>query len=142
MIVLAKELIKKWEGCKLKAYYDGGGIPTIGYGHIKDVKIGDTCTQQQAEDWFDKEVPDYMFGILAYVNAGLNPNQVAALTSFVYNVGLEAFRKSTMLQLLNQGKFLEASNQFDRWNKDNGKVVLGLTNRRADEKRVFNTPVE
>lgn len=134
------DLIKKWEGCKLHAYLDGGGVPTIGYGHTKDIKLGDTCTQEQADKWLEEESNEFTFGILSYVNVGLNPNQLEALTCFVYNIGLEAFRNSTMLKLLNEGKFLEASNQFDRWNKDNGKIVAGLTNRRADEKRLFNTP--
>ena len=142
MITLARDLIKKWEGCKLKAYLDGGGVPTIGYGHTKDVQLGDMITQEQADAWLDEEVPEYMFGVLAVVNTNLNPNQLAALTSFTYNVGINAFKSSTMLKLINSGKLLEASNQFERWNKDNGQVVVGLTNRRADEKRVFNTPVE
>ena len=142
MLIQAVDLIKKWEGCKLEAYLDGGGVPTIGYGHTKGVKLGDKITQQQADAWLDEEVPEYFFGILSVTHVGLNPNQLAALTSLVYNIGLNAYKNSTLLKLLNEGKILEASNQFERWNKDNGQVVVGLTNRRADEKRVFNTPVE
>ena len=142
MLIQAVDLIKKWEGCKLEAYLDGGGVPTIGYGHTKGVKLGDKITQQQADAWLDEEVPEYFFGILSVTNVGLNPNQLAALTSLVYNIVLNAYKNSTLLKLLNEGKILEASNQFERWNKDNGKVVVGLTNRRLDEKRVFNTPVE
>jgi len=55
VITLARDLIKKWEGCKLKAYLDGGGVPTIGYGHIKGIQLGDTCTQAQADAWLDEE---------------------------------------------------------------------------------------
>jgi len=142
MIIEARDLIKKWEGCKLQAYLDGGSVPTIGYGHTKDVKLGNTCTQQQAEEWLDKELNEFVFGILSLTNVGLNPNQLAAITSFVYNVGINAYKNSTLLKLLHQGRFLEASDQFERWNKDNGQVIVGLTNRRLDEKRVFNTPVE
>jgi len=66
---------------------------------------------------------------------------MGAIVCFVYNVGVGAFAKSTMRKLLNQGKLLEASNQFPRWNKDNGQIVQGLVNRRADEMQLFNTPV-
>ena len=49
------ELVKKWEGCKLHAYLDGGGVPTIGYGHTDGVKLGDVCTQEQAEKWLKED---------------------------------------------------------------------------------------
>ena len=62
---------------------------------------------------------------------------MAALVCFVYNIGMGAFKKSTMLKLLNEGKIGEAAGQFPRWNKDNGKEVQGLTNRRLDEQKLF-----
>ena len=136
-----KELIKKWEGLRLEAYLDGGGVPTIGWGHTKGVKMGDKITLEQAQAFFDEDYNEAAFAVLANVNVPLNENQLGALICFVYNVGMGAFKQSTLLRLLNEGKYIEASNQFPRWNKDNGQVVTGLTNRRLEEKAVFNTPV-
>lgn len=137
-----KELIKKWEGLRLEAYLDGGGVPTIGWGHTKDVKMGDKITLEQAQQFFDEDYNEAAFAVLANVSVPLNENQLGALICFVYNVGMGAFKKSTLLKLLNEGKYLEASNQLPRWNKDNGQVVTGLTNRRLEEKAVFNTPIQ
>ena len=139
-------LIKKWEGCKLKAYLDSGGVWTIGYGTTfypdgTRVKEGDTCTQEQADAWLQGHVNDLVFELLNEVKVTLNANQIKALVCFIYNIGMGAFKKSTMLRLINDGKILEASEQFIRWNKDNGVVIPGLTNRRLDEKKLFNTPV-
>lgn len=139
-------LIKKWEGCKLAAYMDSGGVWTIGYGTTfypdgTRVKEGDTCTQEQADAWLQGHVNDLVFELLNEVKVTLNENQIKALVCFIYNIGMGAFKKSTMLRLINDGKVLEASEQFIRWNKDNGVVVPGLTNRRLDEKKLFNTPV-
>lgn len=136
-------LIKRWEGCKLKAYQDGGGVWTIGYGTTfypqdgSKVKEGDTCTQGQADNWLQIHVNNLVFEILHLVKPTLNENQLGALVCFVYNIGIDAFKKSTMLKLLNDGKIGEAAGQFPRWNKDNGKVVQGLTNRRLDEQKLF-----
>lgn len=139
-------LIKKWEGCKLTAYLDGGGVWTIGYGTTfypdgTRVKEGDTCTQEQADAWLQGHANDLVFELLNEVKVTLNANQIKALVCFIYNIGMGAFKKSTMLRLINDGKVLEAAEQFIRWNKDNGVVVPGLTNRRLDEKKLFNTPV-
>lgn len=138
----AIELIKKWEGCKLKAYKDGGGVWTIGYGTTRyengsPVKEGDTCTIEQAEYWLTNHINDLVFMILHLVKTNLNENQINALVCFVYNVGINAFKTSTLLKLINEGKLNEAADQFPRWNKDNGKIIQGLTNRRLDEQKLF-----
>ena len=135
-------LIKKWEGCKLKAYKDGGGVWTIGYGTTfypdgSKVKEGDICIMEQAEQWLQIHCNNLVFEILHEVKSTLKENQLAALVCFVYNIGMGAFKKSTMLKLLNEGKYGEAAGQFPRWNKDNGKEVQGLTNRRLDEQKLF-----
>ncbi|MDU6101543.1 MAG: lysozyme, partial [Acinetobacter sp.] len=72
-----------------------------------------------------------------YVKVKVTQNQFDALASFVYNVGETAFVKSTMLAVLNQGNYIAAANQFDRWIFDNGKRINGLVNRRAAEKKLF-----
>jgi lysozyme len=113
------------------------GIWTIGWGHIDGVKEGDTCTEEQAEDWLETEATEKYHQILAVVKPKLTDNQMAALLSFVYNVGIGNFKSSTMLKLINSGDLTAAANEFPRWNKAKGKVVQGLTNRRLDEQKLF-----
>ena len=130
-------MIKKWEGCKLKAYKDGGGVWTIGWGHTKGVKENDTCTQEQADEWLQQESNEVAFGILSVTQVPLSENQLTALVSFVYNVGLTAYINSTLLKMLNQSNYQGAADQLLRWCKDNGKEVKGLLNRRKDERELF-----
>ena len=137
------ELIKRFEGCRLKAYPDPatGAEPwTIGWGHTKGVKQGDTCTQEQADAWLREEATEYSIQVLKLVKGRVTQNQLDALTSFAYNVGIGALAKSTLLRLLNEGKTQEAAEQFSRWNKAAGKVMAGLSKRREAERRLFLEP--
>lgn len=136
------DLIKAAEGIKLKAYKDTGGVWTIGIGTIKypngkSVKEGDTCTLEQAESYlaYDSKWVDACLD--KYVTVKVNQNQFDALASFVYNIGETQFRSSTLLKQLNAGQFSLAASNFDRWIYDNGKLITGLANRRAAEKKLF-----
>ncbi len=129
-------IIEQFEGRRLKAYLDGGGVPTIGVGHTKGVKMGDTCTDAQADKWLEEDTAEAA-GAVDDVRVSLNANQLEALTSFVFNVGVGAFRKSTLLRLLNGGDYQGAADQLLRWDKDNGKTVAGLTRRRQAERKLF-----
>ncbi len=126
---------------RLKAYCDTGGVWTIGFGHIWGVHEGDTCTAQQAYNWLEDEAEDAEITLHAVVSTPLNQNQFDALVSFVFNIGETAFSNSTLLKLLNDDRPELAALQFVRWNKDNGKIIDGLTNRRLREKALFETPV-
>lgn len=143
-----KQLFKEWEGFSNKVYLDSGFQPTIGIGHLlttserKSGKIyikGEPCfyhaclTDKQVWDLLDQDLEVSETAINAWVHVILNQNQFDALCSFVFNVGIEAFRTSTLLKLLNDGKYDEVPGQLARWNKDNGKVVEGLKNRREKE---------
>lgn len=134
---LACNFIAKWEGCRLSAYRDVAGIPTIGYGRTTNVKMGDTCTQEQADAWLAEEVETFRRGVRGAVLVPLNENQLAALTSFAYNCGLAAFRGSTLLRKLNLGDYQGAADQFPVWNRAGNRVVQGLVNRRAAERELF-----
>ncbi|RZG78363.1 lysozyme [Acinetobacter sp. WCHAc060033] len=139
---LGFQIIREFEGLRLEAYKDTGGVWTIGYGTIKypngeRVKQGDVCTKGQAELWLINDSKWVDACLDKYVKTKINQNQFDALASFVYNIGESAFTKSTMLNLINQSKLNDAANQFDRWIYDNGKVVEGLKNRRAKEKQLF-----
>lgn len=131
------DLIKHFEGCKLEAYLDTGSVPTIGYGHTKGVKMGDTCTQEQADMWLDNEY--FMSGeeVKAVVKVPLTDNQLGALISFVYNLGIRALILSTLLNKLNRGDYNGAAEEFDKWVYDNHVKLNGLVKRREAEKRLF-----
>ena len=81
------ELIKHFEGCELEAYHCAAGVPTIGYGHIKGVQMGDTITQEQAEQMLVEELNEYEGYINDMVTTPLSQNQFDALVSWVYNLG-------------------------------------------------------
>ena len=135
----AKEFIQNIEGLKSDAYQDTGGVWTIGYGHTKNVKPGDKITQEEAGRLFVEDFKHHSEP-LKYVRVELSNNEKIALISFTYNVGVSAFKNSTLLKKLNEGDKKGAADEFDKWIYDNGKVNKGLINRRAKEKKKFLTP--
>ncbi len=130
-------LIKQFEGCKLTAYLCPAGNPTIGYGRTTGVKLGQTITQAQADAWVVEEYDAFEARVRRIVTVPLTPNQLGALVSFAYNVGTGALASSTLLRLLNAGDYKGTAAQFARWNKAGGKVLAGLTKRRAAEAALF-----
>lgn len=140
----AVALIKRWEGCRLEAYPDPatGGEPwTIGWGATgPGIRKGVRWTQAQADDRLALDVERFMRGVSASIRKPTSDNQLGAMTSLAYNIGVGAFRRSTLLNLLNKGDVAGAARQFDRWNKANGRVMKGLVKRRADERAVFEQP--
>lgn len=135
------ELIKKFEGLHLTAYLDPVGIPTIGYGTIiidgKPVKMGTTITEEQAEKYLFDDVQKFENYVNQLVNVPLSQEQFDALVSFTYNLGPSNLKRSTLLRILNQGRYEEAQPQFLRWNRAGGKVLRGLTRRRLAEAALF-----
>lgn len=142
-------LLKIVEGVKLKAYRDTGGVPTIGIGTTKypnghAVRIGDSCTAAQAVEYCTHDLVTIRFPALEHlVKVPLNGNEEAALTSFIYNVGVSQFEESTLLKKLNAGRpKAEVAHEFSRWTVDNGRLVAGLVKRRAAESYLFLKPVK
>jgi lysozyme len=138
----AADLIKRFEGYRDKAYQDSAGIWTIGYGTTvypdgKHVQKGETCTQEQAEEYLLHDSAWAVSCVMNNVRVPLTNSQKDALISFVYNVGCSAFQKSTLLRLLNAGNYDDAAKQFPRWNKAGGVVLDGLTKRRKAEMALF-----
>lgn len=131
------DLIKQFEGLKLTAYLCPANVWTIGYGTTKGVTKGMTITAQRAEELLREDVAAFERGVSAAVRVPLEQHEFDALVSFAYNVGLGAFRTSTLLRLLNAGDKAGAAKQFDRWNKAAGKPLAGLTRRRAAERKLF-----
>lgn len=135
-------LIKSFEGEQLKAYDDGVGVWTIGFGTIKypngvRVKKGDTCTEEQAESYLKNDLVKFENAINRLVKVPLTQNQFDALASFTYNLGETNLSTSTLLKKLNAKDYKGAADQFERWNKAGGKVMNGLTRRRKAEKELF-----
>lgn len=140
-VAQALTIIKKWEGCKLTAYPDPAtsGAPwTIGYGQTgPHVEPGLVWTQAQADEALLHEVLERGRAVDRMAKDPLEPHEKAALVSFAFNVGITALMKSTLLRLVNAGHRSAAADQFARWNKAAGRVMAGLTNRRADERALF-----
>ena len=132
------ELIKKFEGCELEAYQCAAGVWTIGYGHTKDVQEGDKWAEEKAEFMLWRELEDeYEHYVNSLVTVPINQCQFDALTSWTYNLGPNNLKKSSMLRVLNEGKYDEVPAQMKRWNKAKGKVLAGLTRRREAEALMF-----
>lgn len=138
------ELIKKFEGLRLESYKV---VPTekyftIGYGHYgSDVKENEKITKAQAENLLKRDVKRFVDGVNDGLRVDVNQNQFDALVSFAYNVGLGAYKSSTLLELINKKDFDGASKQFARWNKSGGKVLNGLIKRRSEEQKLFDKKV-
>jgi lysozyme len=112
---------------------DTKGIPTIGVGHTgPEVYIGLAWTDEQIEDALRDDVQEAEDCVNKYVTVPLTQNQFDALVSFVFNVGVMAFRKSTLLRILNTGDYVEAATCFDMWHKP--KEIIG---RRDSEREQF-----
>ncbi|MEA1231111.1 lysozyme [Acinetobacter sp. IRS14] len=135
-------LIKGFEGKRTVSYDDGVGVWTIGYGTIKypngvRVKKGDTCTEQQAEDYLRNDLAKFETAINKLVKVPLTQNQFDALASFTYNLGETNLANSTLLKKLNKRDYQGAADQFLVWNRAGGKVMKGLVRRREAERALF-----
>lgn len=141
---MAPDTIQQFEGLKLKAYKDSVGIWTVGFGNIfnldtgNPIKEGDEISLETAERWLKIEVDNLQAKMRKVITVPLNDNQWTALTSLAYNIGFGAFKRSTLLRLLNAGASKEeVAKQILRWNKAGGKEIKGLTNRRKAESNLF-----
>lgn len=133
-------LIKEFEGCVLHAYPDPGTGDepwTIGYGHTGGVRHGQCITQEQADTLLAQDYDHFEAKVKALVHVPLTDNQLGALVCFAFNVGAANLASSTLLKMVNAGKHAEAAAQFARWNKAAGRVLAGLTKRRAAEAHLY-----
>ena len=127
------KLLKLREGSRNKAYQDTKGIWTIGVGHTgPEVVEGLVWSDAQVLDALRKDVATTEKCLDDNVVVLLGQNQVDALCSFIFNVGVGAFRRSTMLRFINKGMMKEAAAEFDRWH-----IPPEITSRRNSEKAQF-----
>lgn len=136
------DLICNFEGKRLTAYDDGVGVWTIGFGttvYPNGIKVmkGDTCTEAQAKTYMAHDLKKFEATVNKAVTAQLNQNQFDALVSLAYNIGTNAFSKSTLVKKLNANDIRGAADQFDVWVNAGGKRMQGLVNRRTVEKALF-----
>jgi GH24 family phage-related lysozyme (muramidase) len=137
----AFELVKKFEGFSEKAYLCPAGVPTIGYGFTrvngKYVEIGDKIDLVKATGLLFQELEKTSKEVDSLIDVPLNSQQLGSLTSFVFNIGINAFRGSTLRKRLNKKDYASVRTELLRWDKVNGKPLLGLTNRRKAEIELF-----
>lgn len=142
----AIDFIKKFEGCKLKAYQKKGDLPTIGYGTTfypngVTVKLGDVITQSQADEYLSAYIVTMNGDIKKVLKAELNPNQRVAIMSFVYNFGITKFKKSTLLKKINiNPEDPSIRDEFAKWISKGTIFEKGLRIRRAAEADIYFTP--
>lgn len=126
--------ITQYEGFRENAYLDVGGVPTIGYGSTENVHIGDRIDENGATRRLISDLmSEYHPAINNCIEVPLNQFEYDAYISLTYNIGSNAFCKSTLVKLLNQGKYTEACEQILKWNKVKGRIIPGLVNRREKE---------
>ena len=138
-------LITQFEGCVLHPYLDSVGIPTIGIGMTYYPGTGEkvtmqdpSITQQQADDYFIQNAQPYASAVHLSTVPVLNQNQFNALFSLCYNIGINGFKNSTVLSLVNQNITDDRLKQaFLMWTKAGGKVLQGLVTRRTKEYQVY-----
>ena len=127
------ELIKYFEGFEDTAYLCPANVWTIGYGRTRNVKEGDRITEPQAERDLLEELEEFKHQVLHSVKVELTQNELDALTSWTYNLGVGNLNSSTLLKKLNAGDKNSVPSEMLRWNKASGKVLAGLTRRRQAE---------
>jgi lysozyme len=144
------DLVKKWEGLRLEAYKDSVGVWTIGYGTTAraglgiDPKAGMKITGAEAETYLRRGLEKFAKKIEGGFTRQPTPNQFGAMLSLAYNIGSGAFLRSTALKRFNSGDLQGAAQAMTWFNKAGGKVLRGLSNRRAEEAALFlsDTPPE
>ena len=130
-------LIKRYEGCRLKAYKDSVGVWTIGWGNTSHAKAGMSITQQQAETFLKDDIKP-VETLLNGMGINYTQGQFDSLTSFIFNLGQGNFKSSTMYKYIVARKSdLEITDQMVKWHNAGGKPLIGLKKRRCDEANMF-----
>jgi len=124
---------------------DGTQLYSIGYGHqIQPDETGylsSRISDAQAYELFQNDIFTIMESLNKAIKVPVNKNQKLALLSLRYNIGVDAFNKSTLLRILNSKDYLGASTRFAEWRLSEGKINQGLVNRRERERQLFLKPI-
>ena len=130
-------LIRYFEGCRLDAYLCPAGVWTIGYGHTKGVKEGETIDQEAAEAFLIEDLEEFEGYITEMVEVPLSQSQFDALVSWTFNLGPGNLERSTLLAKLNQGEYTDVPFEIKRWTRAGGVILPGLVKRRNAEAALF-----
>lgn len=137
------DLIKEFEGCKLKAYQCSAMKWTIGFGNTfyedgKPVLPGHAISKEKADQLFELIADEFASKVAKLVPSHITPNQFGSLVSFAYNCGIVNLQKSTLLKKVNANPNDPSIRaEFLKWNKAGGKVLAGLTRRREAEANLY-----
>jgi lysozyme len=138
-------LIAESESLALDAYRCPAGVPSIGWGETDGVKMGDTCTKEQADKWLCEDLTDRTRAVLDLCTRPPSNHELAAMVSFAYNVGVGGLKTSSVLRCHNAGDHHAAGRAFALWNKARDpatgmlRELPGLTRRRAAEAALYLT---
>ena len=135
----AGRLIAEFEGFSSTVYRCQAGVPTIGFGHTKDVTEGQTITKEDALRLLMSELSTLQKALASVIHVDVTEGQFVAILSLVYNIGMWKFRTSTLLRELNKENFVNAGNEFARWIYVKRQPNEGLMRRRAKEREVFDS---
>lgn len=141
--VKGKTHLKNQEGFRAKPYICAAGKLTVGYGFRISAEEGEhykatPMTREQAEVILDKKIAAILVVIGKTIRQPLTQGQVDALIAFIFNIGVEAFKTSTLVRKINSRNYAGAADEFPRWcHGDHGVIIPGLVTRRAKEKAMF-----
>ncbi len=130
------DFIKNQEGLVLNAYRCAANVLTLGYGHTYGVKETDTVTREQAENLLRFDLMEFEKAVNE-VEGLKTQDQFDAMVSLAFNIGITAFKNSTLVKLFEAGRSRLAADEFLKWNHIKGKVNDGLTKRRRMERGMF-----
>jgi lysozyme len=145
-------LLTQWEGFRNTEYKDAAGLPTIGVGHLltpaecsagcvaingDSVSCSGGLTDSQVQDLLKQDLKRFEEAVTECVAVPIAQNQFDALVSFCFNVGIDDFKKSSLLKALNAGNFADVPDELRRWTSAGGQRVEGLVNRRENEIKLW-----
>ena len=129
--------LMEFEGCRLTAYKDAAGVPTIGYGHTHQVRMGDKISAQYAKELLKEDIAYFMKKVKE-LGVARTEGQLDALVSFAFNLGIGRLAKSTLLKVIREGGSKHRiRHEFRRWVYADGRKLRGLEKRREWEARRF-----
>ena len=131
------EKLMEMEGLRLEAYQDAAGVPTIGYGHTKNVRMGDRISEYWAKELLREDIEEAEW-LVKELRVAKTEGQLDALVSFVFNLGIGRLKSSTLLKVIREGGAMQqVKKEFKRWVYGGGKQLPGLVKRREWEARRF-----
>jgi len=135
---LAIGLVGGFEGVRTRAYRDVVGVPTVCFGETRGVRMGDQYSIDQCKAMLGTALVEFETGMRRCMRMpdAVPDKSYVAFLSFSYNVGIGAFCKSTLAKKLNAGDLRGACNELPHWNTAGGRIIKGLVNRRAEERKL------